>query len=51
MAIHIAITSKVLPGKEEEFKAALITSAAMVGLLTWLVMPFLTKLLKDCIRG
>jgi antibiotic biosynthesis monooxygenase (ABM) superfamily enzyme len=28
----------------------LITATAMVGLLTWLVMPFLTKLLKDWIN-
>lgn len=29
----------------------LITAAAMVGLLTWLVMPFLTKLMKGWIRA
>jgi uncharacterized protein len=82
MPIHVAITRKVLPGKEEEFKDALrrflgdsflhggvhgaammtalpgsesreigifrtfIVAGCMVGLLTWVVMPRVTKALK-----
>ena len=55
MPIHIAITRRVRPGCEAEFQAALreffqasFAHGGVLGasMLTWVVMPFVTRLLR-----